>query len=247
MSIHQPNSDVFYMFDNIYCLAKGGICVYSGRPSGIKQHLIDCHIDCHQNQVPIEVLIKVSFDGIKNKNVRQLCDKTNEVINRSLNGSKQLKPVNNGLNVVYKKFSCLDFWYLLLRLFHRSYISNFKSVIQQFVSFIVLIIFCFKTITSVNITENDSCFELNSLSELSCLQLKVRDSSINYNILFTCTLIIFASIIQLLTFVVSYANDMKIFASEHKNCKFLHSFIFLFVHGHLGALRKLLNKRLTLS
>ena len=60
VSIHQPNNDLFQMFDNIYVLAKGGVCVYSGPPSSLRQHLIDCEIECNKNQIPIEVMLEIS-------------------------------------------------------------------------------------------------------------------------------------------------------------------------------------------
>ncbi|CAG2178136.1 unnamed protein product, partial [Oppiella nova] len=44
VSIHQPNNDLFHMFDNIYVLAKGGHCLYDGVPKQLRQHLMDCYI-----------------------------------------------------------------------------------------------------------------------------------------------------------------------------------------------------------
>ncbi|CAG2114195.1 unnamed protein product, partial [Medioppia subpectinata] len=78
-SIHQPNNDLFNMFDNIYVLANGGVCLYSGVPHGLRQRLSDCQIECNENQVPIEVLITLSFNGLMDTNVITLCDKTREL------------------------------------------------------------------------------------------------------------------------------------------------------------------------
>ena len=66
------------MFDSVYVLAKGGVCVYSGLPQNLRQHLNECRIDCNENQIPIEVLIKLSFKEMSDKNVRQLMQKTND-------------------------------------------------------------------------------------------------------------------------------------------------------------------------
>jgi ABC-type multidrug transport system ATPase subunit len=71
-SIHQPNNDLFMMFNNIYVLAKGGICVYSDLPQDLKTHLSECDIICNEFQVPIEVLLKVSSEGINDKNVKKI-------------------------------------------------------------------------------------------------------------------------------------------------------------------------------
>jgi hypothetical protein len=81
------------MFDKIYVLAKGGQKVvkrwskggqkvvkrwskggggvYSGLPQDLKIHLSQCDIICNEFQVPIEVLLKVSSQGINHKNVKQ--------------------------------------------------------------------------------------------------------------------------------------------------------------------------------
>ena len=44
----------------------------------LRQHLNECQIDCNENQIPIEVLIKLSFKGMSDKNVRQLMQTTNK-------------------------------------------------------------------------------------------------------------------------------------------------------------------------
>lgn len=59
-SIHQPNTDVLMLFDQLYVLSNGGQCVYNGHPNDLKQYLFDCQIPCSDIQVPIEQLIKYS-------------------------------------------------------------------------------------------------------------------------------------------------------------------------------------------
>src|ERR1700728_2917887 len=78
VSIHQPNSDLMQMFDTIYVLAKGGVCLYSGLPLNLRQHLNECHIDCNQNQVPIEVLLRISSEHKNNEFYQKLFLKQNE-------------------------------------------------------------------------------------------------------------------------------------------------------------------------
>ena len=78
VSIHQPNNDLFNTFDSIYVLAKGGVCVYSGPPSDLREYLMDSEIEFNENQIPIEVLIKISFEGIHNINVKKLSEKTED-------------------------------------------------------------------------------------------------------------------------------------------------------------------------
>ena len=59
-SIHQPNSDILMMFDKLYVLSKGGMCVFHGKTNQLQSHLQNCQIDCQEWQVPIEQLIKVA-------------------------------------------------------------------------------------------------------------------------------------------------------------------------------------------
>ena len=49
-SIHQPNNDIMLMFDQIYVMAKGGICVFAGRPLHLRNHLNECQIMCSSFQ-----------------------------------------------------------------------------------------------------------------------------------------------------------------------------------------------------
>lgn len=62
-SIHQPNSDIFLMYDKIYVLSRGGKCVYFGSPYDLYQHLLKMDIKCEKFQVPIEVVIKIAAQG----------------------------------------------------------------------------------------------------------------------------------------------------------------------------------------
>lgn len=80
-SIHQPNSEVLMMFDQLYVLAKGGRCVFAGAPNALRTHLTECKIDCVDWQVPIEVLLKVSSNKSK-KVLDELVGTTSKLISQ---------------------------------------------------------------------------------------------------------------------------------------------------------------------
>jgi hypothetical protein len=65
-------------FDKLYVLAKGGVCVYSGPAQDLNKHLRECDIICSEIQIPIEVLMKVASNGIKDDRVVKLVNKTSE-------------------------------------------------------------------------------------------------------------------------------------------------------------------------
>ncbi|CAG2115224.1 unnamed protein product, partial [Medioppia subpectinata] len=75
-TIHQPNSDVLQMFDNLYVLAKGGQCVYFGPPVHLRHHLSSSNIVCNENQVPIEHLLTIASKGMEDTDVIQLRERT---------------------------------------------------------------------------------------------------------------------------------------------------------------------------
>ncbi|CAG2182910.1 unnamed protein product, partial [Oppiella nova] len=59
-SIHQPNNDTLMLFDGVYVLAKGGLCVYSGPPLQVRAYLSAAQFECNEHQVPIEVLLRIA-------------------------------------------------------------------------------------------------------------------------------------------------------------------------------------------
>ena len=82
-SIHQPNSLLLNMFDQLYVMAKGGHCVFTGRPNTLRSYLSVNGIDCPQDVLPIELLLKIS-SKFPNKSFKSLLNnnsygkKTNE-------------------------------------------------------------------------------------------------------------------------------------------------------------------------
>ena len=65
-------------FDMLYVLSRGGVCIFSGRPQNLRSHLNECHINCDENQIPIELLLKISSNGFEDQIINQLSEKTRE-------------------------------------------------------------------------------------------------------------------------------------------------------------------------
>ena len=123
------------MFDSVYILAKGGLCVYSGSPIDLKQYLIESNTECTENQIPIEVIIKLSFEGSDDKNVRELCQKTSEQNEKLKSDVQDLLKLDRGLDSVLKVCKIIDFWYLLSRFWYRNYYSHWKSLLKTSIIF----------------------------------------------------------------------------------------------------------------
>ncbi|CAG2118656.1 unnamed protein product, partial [Medioppia subpectinata] len=115
-SIHQPNLEILMLFDMLYILAKGGVAVYSGPPRGLRSHLDQCNIQCNENQIPIEVLIKLSANGFSDEKVMELSQKTNQIINKYIERIRTELDISSvGIVTNFKHFSITEFLYLLSR------------------------------------------------------------------------------------------------------------------------------------
>jgi ABC-type multidrug transport system ATPase subunit len=82
------------MFDKLYVLAKGGICVFSGCPQDLKSHLEENDLICNEIQVPIEVSLKHSSNRSKDNYVISLAEKAfneNKTVSELITNLKSLK------------------------------------------------------------------------------------------------------------------------------------------------------------
>ncbi|OTF83917.1 hypothetical protein BLA29_011986, partial [Euroglyphus maynei] len=69
ISIHTPNSDILHLFDKLYVLAKGGVCIYAGPPDMLRPILkerfdmdsgcCDDHQEDELEKPPIEEYLKI--------------------------------------------------------------------------------------------------------------------------------------------------------------------------------------------
>ena len=124
-TIHQPNQDLFQMFDSVYVLAKGGVYVYSGLPNNLRQHLNNCQIECTENQISIEVLLKHCSEDKTSKNVCQMLSKTNEL--KQELGKKCIKQNMRsitGHQMQNKRFNFKELNILFRRSLYLKFIAN---------------------------------------------------------------------------------------------------------------------------
>ena len=206
------------MFDNIYVLAKGGVCVYSGPPTALRQHLSECNVECNENQVPIEVLIKTSFEGYSDRKVQNMCQKP-EVNNNFYNNLNDMKVITNGLKRNVKNFSFTDFWYVLLRLCDRTFVSDIKIFVLQLLTYVVVIASCLLGMNP-EVYRSDGCIAMNNTFDTSCAQRREEESLSTTFAAFSSFLM--AVTANILCFIIGfvYINDLKIFVSEHRSCEF---------------------------
>ncbi len=217
--IHQPNSDIIMMFDKLYVLAKGGVCVYFGSPQNLNSFLNECEIKCKEFQIPIEVLIKVAINSINNEQVLKMVKKTTKEnqkrLNRCLNET-ELFP--DGIPFKSKIFKPIDMWHLLLRTMTCNYISQWKSLLIQFILFVTLPLIL-KIIFNPNIGIPDGCYSFLHNHNISCSKQLENDSLLDQNIKFLFFISTLAIFIQLTVTTLTFPFEVKIFINEHRNSK----------------------------
>ena len=134
-SIHQPNTAILEMFNQLYVLSRGGVCIYSGPPSLIREHLVQCSRTCsmfkssnaqssqshneeedydNQFRYPIENLIFHSCQSYNDSVVQQLSILTNNNLDHH---SKliNIHPVLEGVFQNRRRFSLNSVWLLSQR------------------------------------------------------------------------------------------------------------------------------------
>ncbi|CAG2176486.1 unnamed protein product, partial [Oppiella nova] len=138
-SIHQPNVEIIVLFNRLYILAKGGLTVYSGPPYGLRQHLSDCHILCTENQIPIEVLMKIAAIGVDNEAVIDMSDKTTKEMQEYDDMiATQLKHFPKGIPIQRKGMSFGECWHLMGRALTNTLRSNWKFIGVQVIAYVSL-------------------------------------------------------------------------------------------------------------
>lgn len=117
-SIHQPTAEVLFMFDQLYMLARGGVCIFSGPPSEIHSHLEQvCEISQSGTQFPIETLIKQSCSSESTESVQKLAKLTASQFENTGNLQlfEQTQPSPDGVIRNRKRFSLHSVFSLSLR------------------------------------------------------------------------------------------------------------------------------------
>jgi hypothetical protein len=207
------------MFDNLYVLAKGGVCVFSGCPQGLNTHLSECDITCNEFQVPIEVLLKISSKGLNEQKVRGLSERANFFMQPFIRRlTSETKLSSNGITPKIKKFKFKDLWYLLMRNIVHSYIVNWKlQLLQPIVSifYSLLLVAFFGT----NVGETDGCFSSNSSANISCFQTLKEESILEQNSALQLYVVILYMFIQIVVTTLTFPSELRIFFSQHRNRK----------------------------
>ena len=218
-SIHQPSNHLFLKFDSIFVLGKEGVCLYNGRPENLKTSLFECNIECNELQVPIEVLLEISSEGMSDKRVFKLYENNYSKYSELREFcEKQMILSSNGIKQKPKTFKFLDFWNLLLRAMIYTYFSQFSSLLIHWLFFVTFGIF-FSISYNEGIGKLDGCFSLATIFEMSCKEIAEEKGIIEENVYFIYTSSLVFLVIQISITTSLFLKEIKIFKAEHQNSK----------------------------
>ena len=218
VSIHQPNIEVLGMFDNLYVLSKGGVNVYSGPPQSLPQHLNDCQINCKENEIPIEKLLKICANNCKHQSIIELKNATlivQELYEEEV--TKQMDIIWNMNSNQHAKFSLSSTWCLFQRIillyYHTLYVFLlFLIFMFTAIAFNLLSIFQYKP------SHYRDCQFINSSDICTDFIEKISDfKNVKYeqNFFFGITVSPFILIGFWTSLVMS--THINVFFWEHKN------------------------------
>ncbi|KAF7491659.1 ABC transporter G family member 40 [Sarcoptes scabiei] len=176
ISIHTPNSEIVDLFDKLYVLAKGGVCIYSGKPSLLRINLktqlglesvCDDHDVNEKEKQPIEEYLKIACSGIDDPKVRILADAT------VLTEQQQLKPhlsrldyLEHGTPEHFKPFHLKDLIVEFIRLFNIMFLINYKSVLAVLITFTYHFVLISTVFNGPEIVRTNACCELETEQHL---------------------------------------------------------------------------------
>ncbi|CAG2113237.1 unnamed protein product, partial [Medioppia subpectinata] len=226
-SIHQPNNELFLMFDTINVLAKGGHVVYAGPPDGLRARLAECDLPCGSGEAPIEKVLKHSAQGVTGNPAidrmrRKAAELRDQLVKQchQMSADMELMPTGAGLPTRAKWFTVIDFWYLLVRTMRIAYLSQWKALVIQF-CVCIFIALPFSRSLNEDMVVPDSCLATNMTADLlecadSGLYLESQaliSQNIKYNIVFM-TLVTY---LQIVITPLTFTSDVNIFINEQRN------------------------------
>ena len=203
------------MFDKLYVLAKGGVCVYSGIPQQLPNHLRECNIICTENQVPIETLITIGAKGRDDPRIVLLENKTKESFNEDFLVNRINQTKVKRIEKHSKRFNWRDIYILLNRsvseFFGYNYISNGLSILT-FVLTITLLALSFGSVG-----QYDDCIVFNDYNNRSCIEQIDIDHKISQNISVIGLAIWLGNILHCIIYMLGKITRLKVFANEHQS------------------------------
>ena len=226
------------LYDKVYVLAKGGQAVYAGKPQDLPQYLIDCDIECTKKQVPIEVLLKHSCNGINDKIVQKMVIKTQDS-EKNLVESRlsETTPFPDGVKRLSKRFYLRDLWILFMRSLSYTFRHTWKLLIIQFflfMSFAVTLQFFY----GKDVGRPTGCISYDEDFNNTCAKTEEKlaeETLLLYNIKYLFYVVIIVLFFTIILTTMTFTMDLKIFFNEQRNGEKFNLIISLFLNQEISG------------
>ncbi|KAH7643184.1 hypothetical protein HUG17_9875 [Dermatophagoides farinae] len=239
VSIHAPSSDILNMFDQLYIIAKGGVCIYSDQPDRLRPHLNRVTgIALNEDDSPIQEYLRIASNGIDDEQVRKLTQESVQQdhqrltshINKLAENECPFKSIPKGIPHYSRKFRFSDLWTQFKRLLCLSFIADIQVLIGVFVLCAFSLIL-FTSITNKDMVKPGGCLPFDIEHYNQTCQDKVKDDRL------IGTFIMFLTFLMLLLLALSIGmnslvavNSMKVLRHEYRNGWYSYASLIYPVH-----------------
>lgn len=233
-SIHQPSAEVLALYDQLYVLARGGICIYSGEPTAIQASLdavTSTEIDSEDQQpsslspFPIENLIRQSCLGADNPINQVLKDLNRQQFKTQAfewELAEQTTLASDGVQANRARFT----GHSVRTLFARSFAYIAAHLWKEWLFFAActtLIGASLRFLYSPTIANYDGCLDLED--DLSACAVKTEakleeEFALKDNLIYGYFFIVNYQMLVILAASRSFYWDAELFRNEHRNGAF---------------------------
>ncbi|KAH7642959.1 hypothetical protein HUG17_9650 [Dermatophagoides farinae] len=225
VSIHAPSSDILDMFDQLYIIAKGGVCIYSDQPGGLRSHLNQITgIALNEDDSPIQEYLRIASNGINDEQVRKLTQESVQQDHQRLTAhfskfEKEECPfafIPKGIPHYSRKFRSSDLWTQFWRLLRLTFIADVRHII----GILILIIITLTTYTSITnkdmvIPRGCMPFNIENLNQTCQNKLK-EDRLIGTFIMLLFLIMVLTISLGISMYSLMTVNFMKILRHEYR-------------------------------
>ncbi|KAH9506037.1 ABC protein, sub ABCG [Dermatophagoides farinae] len=226
VSIHAPSSDILDMFDQLYIIAKGGVCIYSDQPGGLRSHLNQITgIALNGDDSPIQEYLRIASNGINDEQVRKLTQESVQQGHQRLTAQfskfeKEECPfasIPKGIPHYSRKFRSSDLWTQFRRLLRLTFIADVRNIILVIVSSTINIILL-TSIANKDMVIPSGCLPFNIEQFNQTCQEKLKED----RLIGTCLMLLIMIMILTLSlglgmYSIMIVNFMKILRNEYRN------------------------------
>ena len=214
-TIHQPNSEVIQMFDSLYVLAKGGVCVYSGTPQLLPFYMRKNGINWGRDQVPIETLITIASKGFEDIKIREFRNKTTFEM-KNLIEKRILETEEKLIRHRSKWFNIKDVYYLLNRKVVEFFRYKFLSVLLGILVQIFTVVLSTQAFPS-KFGEYTDCMSFLTPDNSSCYDLLESEIMVQKNMAFSLYMPWMLLCVQIVITLSDKILRLRVFSNEHQN------------------------------